>query len=67
MDPEVGFHCFCQELLGRMIGRFPDIKVLLKAWRSQPDNLKKMFQQKEEEEESFLETMFLAWKECKEL
>ena len=63
MDPEIGFHCFCEELLARIIGKFPDINVLLKSWRSQHDDVRNMFKKKEEEEDRYLETMILAWKE----
>ena len=66
-DPEKGFHCFCEELLSRMIGRVPDVDALLKQWRAQPDYLRGIFHKKEEEEESYLESMFLAWEESQEM
>ena len=61
------FHCFCEALLVRIIGRFPDTDILQKEWRSQTEDVKNTFQKKEEEEQRYLKTMFLAWEESQEL
>ena len=73
-DPEEGFHCFCEELLSRTVGIFPDINVLLKAWRSLTEEVKRNFQRREEEEErkerqhqKYLERMYLEWEEDQEI
>ena len=39
----------------------------MKAWRSQADSVKHMFQKKEEEEDRYMATMFLAWEAWEEL
>ena len=45
-DSEEGFHCFCVELLGRMVGKFPDIDVLLTQWRRLREDVKSEFKKR---------------------
>ena len=62
MDPGEDFHCFCEELLLRMIGRFPDTGVLLKVWRCQPDDVKGVFQKKKRNKRGIGRRCFLTGK-----